>query len=122
MLKITRKAETYLKSMILENNAIGIEIKVKNTGCSGKSYHLKYLNNKKHDLDDQIYEQNNILIKISKKNILYLKNIKIDLLESEFNNKIIFSNPNALEKCGCGESFKFRTNEKFKLQNNKHEF
>jgi len=111
MLKITKKAEKYLSSMITRKKALGIEITVKNTGCSGKSYLLQYLFEKKCNINEYVQNHNDIIVKVSKKDIDYLENIKIDISESEFNTKIIFSNPNAFEKCGCGESFKFNNNK-----------
>ena len=112
MITITRVAQNYLKAMIKEEKAIGMYLKIKNTGCSGKGYVLDYMhslpnkNNEKYD-KREIYKINGITMLIKKADIDYVKNIVIDLEKSEFNSKIIFSNPHAIDRCGCGESFKF---------------
>ena len=106
MIEITDNAAKYFKKIILEKKVSGIQIKIVNNGCSGKSYFLDFINNKEIKEDNELFSFKGIDILMKKKDLIYLKNIKIDLLKNDFGEKITFSNPNILEKCGCGESFK----------------
>lgn len=111
MIYVTEKAKKYLSDILKEKKAIGIEVLVKNTGCSGKSYYLNYVYSIEYSNIHDVYSSNGLKIKVKKDDINYFKNISIDLLTEKFSSKIIFKNPDAHGVCGCGESFKFKLNK-----------
>ncbi|CAL4318994.1 HesB/IscA family protein [Buchnera aphidicola] len=106
---ITENAQKYLNKLIKKkNNSIGIEIKIKKSGCAGWKYHLYLI--KKEDIKDKdqfyIYHIKDINIYVIKKNIKLIDGTEIDLLKNDgINFSIIFKNKKIDTFCGCGESF-----------------
>lgn len=80
----------------------GLRIGVKGGGCAGLSYLLAF----DHlEDDDNTYEIEGIPVFIKKNNLMYLVGMEVDWEEGINNKGFTFSNPNASETCGCGESF-----------------
>ena len=113
MISITDEAKKHFDKVISEKKAIGIKLNIINTGCSGKSYSLGFIEDSYNKKEYISFTKSNIVFQIEKRNVSYFRNMKIDLKKIDFNEKIVFINPNISEKCGCGESFKSinKTNE-----------
>lgn len=104
VLIITDSAKQQFKNQLKNNqDAIGIKLGVKKTGCSGFSYTIDYAIE---------HSYNDIVIKIDEYNFYidsgflpYLEGITIDYIKKGLNEVFEFTNPNEKAKCGCGESF-----------------
>lgn len=101
------RSKKYLKEMVALKKAKGIEIKVKNSGCSGKGYYLDFVFEESVERKLKTCMFDDLTVKIDKNDFLYLENISLSVEKDEFSKRISFKNPNAKEVCGCGESFKF---------------
>jgi iron-sulfur cluster assembly protein len=55
--------------------------------------------------EDQIFESHGIKIFVNTSNLIYLEGIEVDYVKQGIKEGFCFNNPNAKEKCGCGESF-----------------
>jgi iron-sulfur cluster assembly protein len=55
--------------------------------------------------DDQVFEDKGVKIVVDNESYPYLKGSSIDFTQSGLNRTFQFSNPNATDACGCGESF-----------------
>lgn len=104
---ITEAAEKQLKKLMSEDEKVTQEhflrVGVKGGGCSGLSYELAF-DNLEQD-GDNIFETNNIKVRIDKKSFLYLFGTELDFTDGLNGKGFQFINPNATRTCGCGESF-----------------
>lgn len=80
----------------------GLRIGVKGGGCAGMSYLLAF--DHRED-DDSTYLANGITVLIKKAHLMYLVGMQVDWEDGLNNKGFTFSNPNAANTCGCGESF-----------------
>jgi len=106
MVSVTETAKKKIFSL-LEEEGMGLDAYVKvgvsSGGCSGLSYDLKF--DRSHELEDKIYEDNNIKIIVDKKSLLYLIGTTLEYFGGLNGKGFVFNNPNAQRTCGCGESF-----------------
>jgi iron-sulfur cluster assembly protein len=71
-------------------------------GCSGLSYEMDFSEQRP---DDRVIEFEGFRILLDPKSTIYLKGITLDFQDGLQGKGFIFSNPNARNTCGCGESF-----------------
>ncbi len=94
------RARAYLTK---QEQAQGLRLSVRNTGCSGYMYTIGLAD--RIDADDQVFESQGVKVVVSAKNLPYLDGIEVDYAKQGLNEGFRFNNPNAREMCGCGESF-----------------
>ncbi len=80
----------------------GVRLGVKGGGCSGFSYVLDFDDLKEND---NILEQDGVKFFMDRKSAIYLKGIVLDYKSGLAGKGFVFQNPNAVNTCGCGESF-----------------
>ncbi len=98
---LTDKAKNFLKGKL--SNDKSLSIKIKKTGCSGYAYDLNYVQSSQDDL-----EINGVRVLISEQDRPYINMSVVDLKKDGLNSRIVFENPQAINECGCGESFGLR--------------
>lgn len=98
--KAAARARAYLAK---QNQAQGLRLGVRNTGCSGYMYTVGLAD--AINPDDEVFESQGIRIVISAGNLPYLDGMEVDYAKSGLNEGFRFHNPNVKETCGCGESF-----------------
>jgi iron-sulfur cluster assembly protein len=106
---LTEKAEFRLRAFLqgsADKEAIekGIRVGVSDGGCSGYQYTLN-IDNAPSD-DDLIVQQGRVRVFIDQTSAPLLEGVVIDYIEGIMESGFKFSNPNASETCGCGQSFK----------------
>lgn len=82
---------------------IGLRLGVKTTGCSGMAYVLEFVDEVQSD--DEVFESKGVKVVIDPKSLLFLDGTEVDFGKDGLNEGFKFSNPNAKDECGCGESF-----------------
>lgn len=105
---LTEKAEFRLRAF-LQGSANptpekGIRIGVTDGGCSGYSYTLDLTNAPQPN--DLIEQQGRVLIYINAEVAPLINGVVIDFVDGLLDSGFKFSNPNATDTCGCGQSFK----------------
>ena len=101
---LTEKAASRARSYLADKQqAQGLRLGVRNTGCSGYMYTVGLADS--IESDDQVFESQGIKIIISSKNLPYLQGLEVDYAKQGLNEGFRFNNPNAKQMCGCGESF-----------------
>jgi len=80
-----------------------VRVGVESGGCSGLSYKLVFDSEKNEE--DELIEDNNIKLLVSKKSFLYLVGTTLEFSDGLNGKGFVFNNPNASRTCGCGESF-----------------
>lgn len=85
------------------DEAAGIRLGVKTTGCSGMSYKLDFA--REIAEGDTVVEQDGVRLVVEPAAVMYLLGTQIDWVEDKLGAMFVFKNPNEKARCGCGESF-----------------
>jgi iron-sulfur cluster assembly protein len=103
-ISLTETAAQRVKSF-LDNrgSGIGLRIGIKTTGCSGMAYVLEFVDELNEE--DQVFESQGVKVIIDPKSLVYLDGTQVDFTREGLNEGFKFTNPNAKDECGCGESF-----------------
>ena len=92
----------YLLRLKELDETYGVRVGVRGGGCSGFTYTLDFGRIGK---DDVTLEQEGVSIFTDPKSVLYLNGITLQYTDGLQGKGFHFSNPNATQTCGCGESF-----------------
>lgn len=106
MISFTDTARTKIKRLLEKRGGVGIRLAVKTTGCSGLAYVLEYVDANPGDSTIINYAQPDFCVLVDKKHEVYLDGMNVDYVRQGLNEGFEFSNPNARDYCGCGESFR----------------
>ena len=103
-ISLTENAAQRVKSF-LDNrgSGIGLRIGIKTTGCSGMAYVLEFVDELNEE--DAVFESQGVKVIIDPKSLVYLDGTEVDFAREGLNEGFKFTNPNAKDECGCGESF-----------------
>jgi len=82
---------------------IGLRIGIKTTGCSGMAYVLEFVDDLNEE--DTVFESQGVKVIVDPKSLVYLDGTEVDFAKEGLNEGFKFTNPNAKDECGCGESF-----------------
>ena len=82
---------------------IGLRLGVKTTGCSGLAYVIEFVDELQSD--DEVFESKGVKVVVDKKSLVFLDGTEVDFARDGLNEGFQFTNPNAKDACGCGESF-----------------
>ena len=105
MITLTEQAAVKIKKQLTNRGkGLGIRVGVKTTGCSGLAYTVEYVD--KSTEDDVSFISNEVNIYVDKKSLIYLEGIKMDWIKQGLNEGFDFINPQEIDRCGCGESFR----------------
>ncbi len=107
VLNISKNAASRIKEILsdkMNSDKIGLRISVKSGGCAGLTYDMSYIDTL--NKEDEVVEDNGVKIFIDQKALIYLVGTVMDYKRDKFSSSFVFQNPNEIERCGCGESFK----------------
>ena len=104
-LTLTEKAAEKVKSTMGKQGKpnSGLRLFVSGGGCSGFQYGLAF--DEKNE-GDQIVESHGVNILVDGQSAEYVDGSEIDYVESVMGEGFQVNNPNAVETCECGHSFK----------------
>lgn len=89
------------------DSAVGLRIGVRKTGCSGYSYTVDYAEELR--AQDAVADDGGVRVIVDREYLPLLRGVTIDYVREGLNEKFVFTNPNAGESCGCGESFSLKS-------------
>ncbi len=98
----TEAAIAELTKLNAEKTDQKIRVGVKGGGCTGMTYVLEFDDQAE---DDTVFEVESIPFLMKKSHGIYLQGMTIDFGTGLDARGFIFTNPNASETCGCGQSF-----------------
>lgn len=105
MITLTEQAQKkVILNLAKRGKGVGIKLGVRTTGCSGLAYVLEYVDNLWEGSTSYPYQGFSVVI--DNKDLPYLDGITVDYVRQGLNEGFEFSNPNAKDSCGCGESFR----------------
>ena len=105
LITLTESAVGRIKELMenSEKPVAGLRVAVSSRGCSGLSYVLEYAEQKK-GLEEEV-QVDGVKVFVDAAAIMFLIGSEMDYIEDKLESKFVFSNPNAKNVCGCGESF-----------------
>jgi iron-sulfur cluster assembly protein len=111
MIHITDQAVDKIKEMLAaeETPNLFLRVGVKPGGCSGFSYGMGFDDNQTGE--DQIIDFSGLKVVVDKESNNYLDGVEIDFKDSGMGGGFSIQNPNAIATCGCGSSFRTKTQD-----------
>jgi iron-sulfur cluster assembly protein len=100
---LTERAATRVRDFMSREQAAGLRLAVKPTGCSGYMYVVEMT---KDVLDqDQVFESHGVSVVVDAQSLKYLDGTEVDFAREGLNEGFRFANPNVAATRDCGESF-----------------
>jgi len=105
-MKVTDAAAARVKEIIAraDKPILGVRVGVRTRGCSGLSYFMEYAEEQKKFED--VVEDKGVRIFIEPTATMFLLGTEMDYVEQDLGAQFVFNNPNEVDRCGCGESFR----------------
>jgi len=105
LLSLTDAAKERVRHLMSKDSDAGrtIRVGVKTVGCSGLSYQVEFTS--EPEPGDEVVEAGDIRVYVDRKATLFLIGSEMDYVEEKLRSGFVFSNPNEIARCGCGESF-----------------
>ncbi len=100
---ITENVAEHVRSHIENNQAVGLRLGVKPSGCSGFGYTVEYA--EAVEEDDAVFDQHGVQVVVARRHLPFLEGMEVDYVRDGINRRYDFRNPNVRDLCGCGESF-----------------
>ena len=103
---ITERAADRVKELMAqaEGEIIGVRVGVSTRGCSGLSYTMEYASEQQKFED--VVEDKGVTILIDPRASFFLLGTEMDFVSDRLGSQFVFNNPNEVDRCGCGESFR----------------
>lgn len=96
-------AERVSRFISEHDDAMGLRLGVKKTGCSGYAYVIDYARSAADS--DVVFQDQGIRIVVDRTALPMLDGTHLDFVRHGLNQSFKFDNPNVKDECGCGESF-----------------
>ncbi|MCH7822777.1 MAG: iron-sulfur cluster assembly accessory protein [Proteobacteria bacterium] len=96
-------AERVHQYLEARGEGIGLRLGITETGCSGYSYLINFVDEIK--TDDIVFEDRGIKIVVDAEALKLIDGTEVDFVKNGLNEAFSFKNPNITGECGCGESF-----------------
>jgi iron-sulfur cluster assembly protein len=107
MISLSDKAAAHVRRHMADRpGSVGLRVGLRKSGCNGYSYAVDYAD--AVGPLDHSFEDHGIKVVVSDGDAALLHGVVIDVVRDGLNEKLVFSNPNAGDSCGCGESFSAR--------------
>ena len=99
----TDRARDFIKKSTEREGCFGVRIDVVSGGCQGLTYELNFV--KEIDPYDLILNEGDINVYIASRAVAIITGMTIDYVYGPMGGSVVFGNPNAKSRCGCGKSF-----------------
>lgn len=111
MITLTATAADKLQGIMTEKglNGHALRVFVSGGGCSGLSYGMTF--SEGPEIGDETFEMNGVTIVVDPGSIMYLDGAEIDYIDSLMGGGFRIENPNAVQSCACGSSFRTSAGE-----------
>jgi iron-sulfur cluster assembly protein len=101
--------ETAVKQILMLRQQQGkdlcLRVGVRQGGCSGMSYTMDFEDPSQITDKDEVYDYEGFKVVCDPKSMLYLYGLVLDYNNAMIGGGFQFTNPNATQTCGCGNSF-----------------
>lgn len=103
---ISESAAEHFRQQLARTGAHGIRLSLKESGCSGYMYTLDEVE-AAGEGDITMNLDNGVMVCFDPAHAVALRGTEIDYTKEGLNHRLKIENPNAVDACGCGESFNF---------------
>lgn len=103
LVTFTDAALGFLKESIDAEKCLGVRLDIASGGCQGMTYELQFIN--EEDKSDLLMEIDEVKIFIASKAVVFVSGMTVDYVKTPMGGGLVFENPNAKSRCGCGKSF-----------------
>ncbi len=112
MITLTEAAADKLQNILQEKGLKdpGLRVFVSGGGCSGLQYGMAFADGLMEE--DQVFEDKNVRLIVDPGSLMYLMGAEIDYIDSLMGGGFRIENPNAMQSCACGSSFRTATGER----------
>ncbi len=106
MINLTENTLQHIRTLVQEKGTddLVVRLGVKEGGCSGTTYILDFENSV--GPGDFTFDQAEFTIAVHQNSFHLLNGLEIDYVDSLVGGGFRFKNPNAVQSCGCGSSFR----------------
>jgi iron-sulfur cluster assembly protein len=111
MITLTPAAAGKLQHIMNEKGLANLALRVfvSGGGCSGLSYGMTFAEGA--EFGDQEFEANGVKVVVDMGSIQYVDGAEIDYIDSLMGGGFRIENPNAVQSCACGSSFRTAAGE-----------
>ncbi len=112
MITLTESAADRLQKILEEKGLpnYGLRVFVSGGGCSGLQYGMTFAEGPMEG--DQVFEDRNLKLIVDPNSLHYLMGAEIDYIDSLMGGGFRIENPNAVQSCSCGSSFRTAAGER----------
>lgn len=105
MIHLSQAAAQEVKRLKLQQKRLNslFRIGVQPSGCAGMSYTMTF--DETVQSHDQVYNCDGIQIVVDPQSLSYIEGLTLDYSEDLMGGGFRFHNPQAVQSCGCGNSF-----------------
>jgi iron-sulfur cluster assembly protein len=105
VMTLTERAAERVKALAADKGASAVlRIGVKTGGCAGMEYTMEWAD--APQAFDEVAESHGVRVLIDAKAVMFLLGTEMDYRTEKLSAQFVFSNPNQMGACGCGESVK----------------
>lgn len=106
MINLSKAAVDEIRRLQLRRQELTARLRlgVQRGGCADFYYTLGF--DESVHPQDHIYECDEISVIVDEESLGYIRGLRLDYTEDLMGGGFRFHNPNALESCGCGNSFR----------------
>jgi iron-sulfur cluster assembly accessory protein len=112
MINLTEAAADQLQKLLEEKGMEdhSLRVFVSGGGCSGLQYGMTFAEAPMEG--DQVFEEQNVRMVVDSGSLMYLMGAEIDYIDSLMGGGFRIENPNAVQSCSCGSSFRTGAGER----------
>ncbi len=103
IINLTPAALSFIRESVNEQKCCGIRIDIQSGGCRGITYAVDFVN--EINPADLLISIGDVSIYLASRAVVFVQNMTMDYVKTPMGGGIVFENPNAKSKCGCGKSF-----------------
>ena len=103
---LTERAAARVRELMdkADRPIVGLRVGVRARGCSGLTYFLEYAEEAKRF--EEVVEDKGVKVLIEPSATMFLIGTQMDYVHEDLGARFVFTNPNEVDRCGCGESFR----------------
>ena len=111
MITLTQPASEKLQNIMAEKGIAehSLRVFVSGGGCSGLNYGMTFA--EETEIDDQVFDVAGLKVLVDPASFFYLQGAEIDYIDSLMGGGFRIENPNAVQTCACGSSFRTSAGE-----------
>jgi len=112
VITLTEAAADQLQKLLEEKGLedYSLRVFVSGGGCSGLQYGMTFAD---APMDgDQVFDDQKVKLIVDSGSLMYLMGAEIDYVDSLMGGGFRIENPNAVQSCGCGSSFRTSAGER----------